>query len=75
MVLYKIGGTNTGTNQGGIVKLFENFSLEDLLIKIFVPDSKKSKIVDPFDKIIKDNKDNKDNKKDQNKYKHHKKSG
>lgn len=69
MVLYKIGGTNTGTNQGGIVKLFENFSLEDLLIKIFVPDSKKSKIVDPFDKVIKDNK------KDQNKYKHHKKSG
>lgn len=72
MVLYKIGGTNTGTNQGGIVKLFKNFSLEDLLIKIFVPDSKKSKIVDPFDKVIKDNKDNK---KDQNKYKHHKKSG
>ncbi len=72
MVLYKIGGTNTGTNQGGIVKFFKNFSLEDLLIKIFVPDSKKSKVVDPFDKIIKDNKDNK---KDQNKYKQHKKSG
>lgn len=59
-------------NRGVIVKLFENFSLEDLLIKIFVPDSKPSKAVDPFDMFIKNNNDDK---KDQNEYNHNKKSG
>ena len=54
------------------MKLFENFSLEDLLIKIFVPDSKQSKAVDPFDMFIKNNNDDK---KDQNEYNHNKKSG
>jgi hypothetical protein len=54
------------------VKLFKNFSLEDLLIKIFVPDSNKPKIVDPFDLVIKDNNVKK---KDKKIYNDQKKSG
>jgi hypothetical protein len=56
------------------VKLFENFSLEDLLIKIFVPDSNKKKAVDPFDMVLK-KEEVKEVKNNQNKYTNHKKSG
>ncbi|SHJ16676.1 hypothetical protein SAMN02745751_01901 [Dethiosulfatibacter aminovorans DSM 17477] len=61
-----------GYNRGVIVKLFEDFSLEDLLIKIFVPDANKVKPVDPFDMAMKENKNQSVNDK---KYNKNKKSG
>ncbi|WP_175548542.1 hypothetical protein [Dethiosulfatibacter aminovorans] len=54
------------------MKLFEDFSLEDLLIKIFVPDANKVKPVDPFDMAMKENKNQSVNDK---KYNKNKKSG
>lgn len=61
-----------GYNRGVIVKLFEDFSLEDLLIKIFVPDANKVKPIDPFDMVLKEDGHLKKNDKE---YSKQKKSG